>query len=384
MLKSSVLKSKLLSIILTGLLIVGLVISAPKAVFAAATNIAIGKTATADSAQSGYPASNGNDKSTTTRWCAADANNKHYWTVDLGALYNLTGTEILFEKSVVYKYRVETSTDNTNWTLRVDKSNNTSTTQTQTDAFLGIARYVKVIILEIPSKNWASFYDFRVFGTAFTSSTPPMVYIAGDSTVQTYSTSFAPQAGWGQYIQDYFTKDVMFDNRAIGGRSSKSFIVEGRLDAILSVIRANDYLLIQFGHNDASTIADRHTDPYTTYKDYLKQYVTKARAKGAIPVLITPVARLNYSSGVFKNDFPDYVTAMKQVATETNTPCVDMMNKCLSYYATAGYNTVYPYYLVSSNGTDYTHFTNAGAQKIASMLSQELKALNIKLSSFVK
>lgn len=350
----------------------------------AAQSIAVGKKATADSEQKGNLASNGNDASTTTRWCAADANDNHYWMVDLGALYYLTGTEVLFEKSVVYKYRIETSTDNVNWTLRIDKSNNASSTQTQTDNFLGLARYVKIIILDIPSNNWACFYDFRVFGVAYTSSSSPMVYIAGDSTVQTYSTSFDPQAGWGQYIQNYFNSNILFDNRAIGGRSSKSFIVEGRLDAILSTIRTNDYLLIQFGHNDASTIADRHTDPETTYKQYLKQYITSARAKGAIPILITPVARLNYSGGVFVNDFPQYVTAMKEVASETNTPCVDLMTKTLSTWTSLGYNTVYNYYLVSSNGTDYTHFTKTGADKVASILSQGIKELNCPLSKYVK
>lgn len=350
----------------------------------AAANIAVGKTATADSTLSGYPASNGNDSSTSTRWSAADANDNHYWMVDLGGLYHLTGTEVLWQKSTVYKYRVETSTNNSHWTLRVDKSNNTSTAQTQTDNFLGVARYVKVIILDIPSNDYASFFDFRVFGTAFTGSSPTMVYVAGDSTVQTYSTSFAPQAGWGQYIQNYFTSDVLFDNRAIGARSSKSFIVEGRLDAILSVIRANDYLLVQFGHNDASTIAERHTDPYTTYKDYLRQYITGARNKGAIPIVITPVARLNYSNGIFKNDFPDYVTAMKQVAAETNTPCIDMMNNCITYYTSIGYNAVYPYYLVSYNGTDYTHFTQNGADRIAGMVAQGIKGLGVSISPYVK
>lgn len=383
MLNLNCFKSKLLPLFLTLIFFICL-FTVAKPVNAATTNIATGKTSSSDSSQSGHPASDGNDGSLTTRWCAADANNNHYWMVDLGGLYNLTGTEILFEKKLAYKYRVETSTDNTNWTLRVDKSNNASIDQTQTDNFLGVARYVKVIILTVPANTWASFYDFRAFGTAFTTKTPPMIYIAGDSTVQTYSTSFAPQAGWGQYLQNYFTQGVMFDNRAIGGRSSKSFIVEGRLDAILNVIRANDYLLIQFGHNDASSIKERHTDPYTTYKDYLKQYVSKAREKGAIPILITPVARLNYSSGVFKNDFPDYVTAMKQVATETNTPCIDMMNTCINYYTSVGYDAVYPCYLVSSNGTDYTHFTQKGADMIASLLSKQIKEQNISLSSYVK
>ncbi len=215
-----------------------------------------------------------------------------------------------------------------------------------------------------------------------TSST---VYLCGDSTVQTYNASYYPQAGWGQMISKYFNSNVSFANHAIGGRSSKNFVEQGRLDSILSVIKPDDYLFVQFGHNDATiSNPDRYAAPYTTYKEYLKKYVDGARAKGAIPVLITPVARLNYSNGVFKNDFPDYCTAMKQVASENNVALIDLMSLSLNYYSSIGYDAVYKLYLVSSNGTDYTHFTEAGADVIASIVSKEVKKLNIPLASAVK
>src|SRR6266571_2401212 len=80
----------------------------------------------------------------------------------------------------------------------------------------------------------------------------PVIYIAGDSTVMTYKASYNlyPQQGWGGRLPDYFTTAVTWSNRAIGGRSSKSFVDEGRLASILSVILPGDYLFIQFGHND--------------------------------------------------------------------------------------------------------------------------------------
>ena len=186
-------------------------------------------------------------------------------------------------------------------------------------------------------------------------------------------------------ISKYFNSNVSFANHAIGGRSSKNFVEQGRLDSILSVIKPDDYLFVQFGHNDATiSNPDRYAAPYTTYKEYLKKYVDGARAKGAIPVLITPVARLNYSNGVFKNDFPDYCTAMKQVASENNVALIDLMSLSLNYYSSIGYDAVYKLYLVSSNGTDYTHFTEAGADVIASIVSKEVKKLNIPLASAVK
>jgi len=85
--------------------------------------------------------------------------------VDLGAVYNLTATEVMWEFSGrVYKYKVEVSTDNTNWTLVVDKTNNTSTAQTQRDNFAAAARYVRITVTGLQTSSWASFWEFRVFG----------------------------------------------------------------------------------------------------------------------------------------------------------------------------------------------------------------------------
>ncbi len=219
-----------------------------------------------------------------------------------------------------------------------------------------------------------------------TAATPsqPTVYIAGDSTVQSYSSSYAPQQGWGKRIPEYFTTGVSFVNKAIGGRSSKSFYVQGRLDEIIALLHKNDYLFVQMGHNDAdSSNSDRYADP-AAYKVYLKRYIDGARAKGATPVLITPVARLHYSNGVFINDFPAYCTAMKEVAAETGTQCIDLMTKSLTSWTSLGYNAVYPFYMVSSNGTDYTHFTETGAYKVAGLVSQGVKEINIPISQYVK
>ena len=128
----------------------------------------MGKTASADSSQTANPAASGNDGSTSTRWCANDGNLNHWWKVDLGASHALTGSEVMWEFSGrVYKYKVEVSTDNTNWTLVVDKTNNTSTAQTQTDNFTATARYVRITVTGLPTSptTWASFYEFRVFGS---------------------------------------------------------------------------------------------------------------------------------------------------------------------------------------------------------------------------
>jgi len=221
----------------------------------------------------------------------------------------------------------------------------------------------------------------QLFAADATKST---VYICGDSTVSNYAASSAPQTGWGQVISKYFTSDVLFQNKAVGGLSSKTFITGGYLDKILNAIKANDYLFVQFGHNDATpSRPERYTDPNTTFKEYLRQYIDKAREKKAIPVLITPMARFIYTNGVFQNSFPAYQQAMKEVAAEKNVPCVDLMTASLNYYNSIGYDKVKPFYMISVNRTDTTHFTDKGALQMARLVSEGIAGLDLTISKFV-
>ncbi len=128
-----------------------------------ATNLALGKAAASDSAQASNPASNGNDDSLTSRWCANDSGTGHWWKVDLGANYAISGTQVVWEKARAYKYRIETSTDNSAWTTVADKTGNTNSNQTQSDSFTANSRYVRITVTGgLDSNNWASFFEFRV------------------------------------------------------------------------------------------------------------------------------------------------------------------------------------------------------------------------------
>ncbi|WP_261304980.1 discoidin domain-containing protein [Paenibacillus andongensis] len=134
-------------------------------VFGDQANLALNKTASSDSSQSSNPASFGADGNAATRWIANDANTGHSLTVDLGASMNITnGTQVAWEKSGVYQYKIEKSTDNTNWTTVIDKTANSSTDQVQNDYFTGIARYVRITVTGLPSGANASIYDFKIFG----------------------------------------------------------------------------------------------------------------------------------------------------------------------------------------------------------------------------
>lgn len=209
----------------------------------------------------------------------------------------------------------------------------------------------------------------------------PTIYLAGDSTVRNYDKSQFPQAGWGQFLGNYLTYGVTIKNFSVGGLSSKTFITEGHLDRIALEIEADDYLFIQFGHND-STIdrAERYTEPYGDYQTYLKQYIDLAKYKKAIPLLITPVGRLNNHEGRFLPDFIEYCQAMKELAKENDLLLIDLMSMSVQYLNEIGYTKAKELYMTSINRTDCTHFTEKGAKVMARLVSEQLKGLTTDLS----
>ncbi|MFD2657066.1 rhamnogalacturonan acetylesterase [Gracilibacillus thailandensis] len=201
------------------------------------------------------------------------------------------------------------------------------------------------------------------------------IYLASDSTCQTYQKQDYPQAGWGQFLGLYL-KGYNIYNHAIGGRSSKTFIEEGRLDEILVGIREKDYLFIQMGHNDSTKEKPtRYTEPYQEYKDFLRQYIEGARAKQAVPLLLTPVTRLHYVKGEFLQDFGDYCNAMKEVAAEEDVALIDLMKLSNAHLQSIGYQAAKTYFMVAHNGEDHTHFTEKGADQIAKIIALQFEAL---------
>lgn len=223
----------------------------------------------------------------------------------------------------------------------------------------------------------------------------PTVYIAGDSTVQTYDPiAYAPQAGWGQMIDRFFADDVAFANHAIGGRSSKNFITQGRLDAILRAIRPGDYFFVQFGHNDATQgVDDRYASP-ADYKEYLRTYVEGARQRGATPVLVTPVSRrsFNAETGKFNVSFPDYVAKMTELAVEENVDLVDLSASSRAYLDQIGPESAKAVFLHVDPGVfpnrpagtvDDTHFQEYGAIQMARLVAQGVADLDDPLAAKV-
>lgn len=226
-----------------------------------------------------------------------------------------------------------------------------------------------------------------------TGSDNPTIYIAGDSTVQTYRESYAPQQGWGAVLGSFFGSNVTVANHSIAGRSSKSFYDNGRLDTILNEIKSGDYLMVQFGINDAAYNKEERYAPVCgnaanptngSFEFYINKYVEGAIAKGATPILVTTVIGLKaYANGKFVSSYDDYCKAMKSIAARYSVPCIDLNTLMVNHYNTIGYDAAYQYHMISAgNGsTDMTHFTEKGATAVAKLVAVAMKGLNLPISA---
>jgi len=228
-------------------------------------------------------------------------------------------------------------------------------------------------------------------------STTQTIYIAGDSTVQSYRASYAPQQGWGYYLGDYFNADaVTVSNHAIAGRSSKSFYDNGRLQTILDSMQKDDYLLVQFAINDsAASNAERYApvcgnvnNPTEgSYEWYMEKYIEGALEKGGTPILVTTTIGLKaYSNGKFINSYTNYCDACKSMASKYNIPCIDLNTLMVNHYNSIGYDAAYKYHLIGAveGSTDMTHFSETGANAVAGLVANAIKGLNLDISKEVK
>ena len=204
-----------------------------------------------------------------------------------------------------------------------------------------------------------------------TAANPFVIYIAGDSTV--CDQTDPEYGGWGQQLPPYFTYPVSVANYADSGESSGSFLGSSSLfGAINTRLKANDYVLVQFGHNDKDVAA-------TTFHDNITSYVTRVKAKGAFPVLITPVARATFSGNTVttqhvNNTGADLPAIIKQVATEQNVPVLDLTARTVQWLTQLGPRGWQQYHAL---GTDATHTNPAGAAVEAGFVVELIKQANI-------
>ncbi len=227
------------------------------------------------------------------------------------------------------------------------------------------------------------------------TSDKPVVYVASDSTAQSYNASYAPQQGWGYYLQYYFTDNVQVSNHSIAGRSSKSFYDNGRLNTILDQIKEGDYLIVCFGINDGAYNKEERYAPVCNNVDnptqgsfeyYMTFYIKGALEKGATPILMCPTLSIKGAQQPFGAGYRNIDSACQALAKKYNVPYFDLSAAMANDFNNRPYDTVYGYYMGSTTqgGTDFTHFTETGAKVTAEIICKGIKSMNIGLSQFVK
>jgi lysophospholipase L1-like esterase len=238
--------------------------------------------------------------------------------------------------------------------------------------------------------------DPKVDGLEIAKASGITIFLAGDSTVcdqPPLSDPYISYAGWGQALPLYLKPGIAVANYAAAGRTSISFINEGKLNDILKVIKPNDYLFIQFGHNDEH--AGSGSYPFTTYEAALQKYIDGARAHGAIPVLVTPVARRSFDSkGNIVDTHGEYPVAMRQLAAADHVQLIDLTALSMAYFQTLGPTGTESVFFFLKAGvspdfpnavSDNTHFQVNGAIQVANLVAKAIKNQNIQpLASYVQ
>lgn len=214
-----------------------------------------------------------------------------------------------------------------------------------------------------------------------------VIYWAGDSTVQYNSMLTYPQTGIGQVFHLFVKPEVRIENHAKNGRSTKSFLDEGRFSAICNRIKEGDFLFIQFGHNDEKKQDPaRYTEPFSTFIENLTIFANAAKERGAYPVFISPVERRCFDEGgiLQAGEHADYAAAMKQAAKRLHVPMIDLCTMSRKKLMEAGEERSKEWYMHLPAGkyvshpdglTDNTHLKYEGAVTYAGCIARGLKEL---------
>ncbi|HWJ27775.1 MAG TPA: rhamnogalacturonan acetylesterase [Flavisolibacter sp.] len=220
------------------------------------------------------------------------------------------------------------------------------------------------------------------------------VWLIGDSTIADKEIKAYPETGWGMPFRYFFDSTVVVENMAKNGRSTKSFIAEGLWQSVVDQIKEGDYVLIQFGHNDeVKTKVGRYTTP-DEFKANLIKYISDARSKKGIPVLITPVARRSFdANGKVEESHPVYSDLVREVSKTSKAPLIDLDQKSMELLQEFGPDHskwLYDYLEPDEHPNypegrkDDTHFSEFGARKMAEIVLSEIKNMHLGLADHIK
>jgi lysophospholipase L1-like esterase len=228
------------------------------------------------------------------------------------------------------------------------------------------------------------------------SKTAPVIFMAGDSTMANKPLNPSqPERGWGQILPLYLKEGVRVENFAVNGRSSKSFRDEGRWQPILDQLRAGDYVIIQFGHNDEKKEdPKRYTEPFGSFKQNLERYVREVRDRRAIPILATPVVRRAFTNQTeLRDTHGAYTTAVRQVAAAEKVPLLDLQKDTAALVQRLGpelskkmYMWIDPreYATLPEGRKDDTHFNAYGASRVCDLALEEIRTNVPELAQWLR
>lgn len=231
---------------------------------------------------------------------------------------------------------------------------------------------------------------------AAAQSGPVKLFLAGDSTCAEKLPEKRPETGWGEMLGSHFKAGkVKIENRAMNGRSTKTFISEGRWQKIIDELRKGDWVLVQFGHNDESKEKGERYTPPDAFKANLERFVREVRAKSANIVLLTPVMRRKFDNdGRFVDQHPaEYPEAFRAVARELKVPLIDMhrlSEAVLVKYGPEGSRSLFLQLKPGENANypkgieDNTHFNPAGAEIMAKLVADGIRDAKLKLRKYLK
>jgi len=213
------------------------------------------------------------------------------------------------------------------------------------------------------------------------------IFWAGDSTVKHNDYTCFPQTGMGQAFNLFIKRNIRIENYAQNGRSTRSFIEEGRLDAIDRKIEEGDFLFIQFGHNDEKPDEERHTEPFKDYQENLTKFIDVAKKHKAHPVLITPLYRRLFNDDgktLVENTHLDYPQAMIQLGEKLDVVVIDLCSKSKDLIAKAGTEVSKEWFVYVPAGKypnfpdgkeDNSHLRYEGAYRFCMIIAEELNQL---------
>ena len=208
------------------------------------------------------------------------------------------------------------------------------------------------------------------------------IYMIGDSTMKFNNYFTYPQTGWGQVLNLFVKENILVFDHAENGRSSKSFISEGRFDNILKVLQKGDYVICQFGHNDEKEYDEaRYTKPYGEYQDNLLYFAKEVEKKGAHIIYATSITRHMFKDNVCINSHGDYPKAMLEFAKNNNYTCIDLNKLTIDLYTKLGEEKSKKFHMIFGPNEyinyiegkdDHSHLRYEGAIMVAELFVREV------------